>query len=470
MKRWLNHEIRITMGLATIASVLAMGGLVSLPASAVAATATPTGTSTSTVTATPASTGTPIRTATNSASLTATITPSSTASVTPTTTRTPVSLRPRTAPAILGTAGSYSVLGATPNVTNTGATTIQGNLGVSPAAAFTNAGSLTFTDPASSVHLGDSNPVPNNAAQAQADASTAFTALSNPACGSTKGPDLTGLTLVPGVYCVPAAATNLAGTLTLDAGGVVNAKWVFQVSSALITSSGSTVSMINVAPTDPNECNVFWQVDSSATLGTNSRFVGNIVALTSVGLFTGANVTGRALALNAAVTMDTNTIANPTCVSVATSLAPVSTNTPTVTATSVPATPTSIPATATSVPSSGGGGGGGGTTVQVSSAPSAPVAGASSAPVVGPSTSESTLSPQVPAPVQPESTVAAVEIPDTSAAEIFTAAETPVPQVPATLPRSGGGYGEIRRELLVAGLLTAGLFAMSLWLRKRRKF
>jgi hypothetical protein len=123
------------------------------------------------------------------------------------------------------------------------------------------------------------------------------------------GPDLAGLTLVQGVYCVTAAPSNLTGTLILDGQGLPNPVWVFRMASTLITSSGSTVSLINGA----NACAVQWQVSSSATLGSGTTFAGNILALTAISLNTGANLTGRALARNAAVTMDANNVSFAAC-------------------------------------------------------------------------------------------------------------------------------------------------------------
>jgi hypothetical protein len=115
--------------------------------------------------------------------------------------------------------------------------------------------------------------------------------------------------LTQGVYCVSAAVSNLTGTLTLDAQGNPNAVFVFQMSSTLITSPGSTVSLINGA----NACSVQWQVSSSATIDVGTTFVGNILALTSIGMNSGATLTGRALARNGAVTLNTNTVSFGAC-------------------------------------------------------------------------------------------------------------------------------------------------------------
>ena len=122
------------------------------------------------------------------------------------------------------------------------------------------------------------------------------------------GTDLGGLTLVPGVYCFSSSAL-LTGTLTLDAQGDPNAQWVFQIGSTLTTATDSTVSIINGGA----NCNVYWQIGSSATIQTNNTFVGNILALTSITL-DGGILNGRALARNGAVTMaDTETVTNNFC-------------------------------------------------------------------------------------------------------------------------------------------------------------
>jgi hypothetical protein len=129
------------------------------------------------------------------------------------------------------------------------------------------------------------------------------------------GQDLGGKTLTAGVYCFAAAAQK-TGTLTLNGQGNPNAVFIFKIGSTLTTASASKVKLINRA--DPS--NVFWQVGSSATLGTTTSFVGNIVALTSITLTTGARVTGRALARNGAVTLDTNSITLPPTVPPTTNL------------------------------------------------------------------------------------------------------------------------------------------------------
>ena len=201
-------------------------------------------------------------------------------------------------PVSLGSAASFAVLGGS-TVTNTGPTLVTGDLGVSPGTAVTGfpPGVLIGT-----LSAGDAV-----AAQAQVDLTSAY----NNAAG--QAPDaavsaLGGLTLTPGVYSAP-SSMGLTGTLTLDAQGDPNALWLFQAGSTLTTASASTVRSINGA----QSCNVFWQIGSSATLGTNSNFGGSILALTSITVTTGVTIDGRALAINGAVTMDTNAIARSEC-------------------------------------------------------------------------------------------------------------------------------------------------------------
>ncbi|WP_374202862.1 ice-binding family protein [Saccharothrix sp. S26] len=147
------------------------------------------------------------------------------------------------------------------------------------------------------------------AAQAQADLTVAYDdAAGRAPTGQALPADLVGLTLVGGVYRA-SGATELNGTLTLDGQGDPNTVWIFQIPSTLITGSASVVSLINGA----RACNVFWQVGSSATLGTNSDFVGTIMALTSITVNTGADVQGRALARNGSVTLDDNTFTTDVC-------------------------------------------------------------------------------------------------------------------------------------------------------------
>lgn len=232
----------------------------------------------------------------------------------------------------LGTAEPFAVLAGT-TITNTGLTTITGDIGVSPGSAITDSGTITLTG---APHVADAA-----ALNAQNDVITAYDALgSEPCTASFVGTDVEigSQALLPGVYCYSSSAL-LTGTLTLNGDGV----YIFKMGSTLTTASGSTVALIGAQP-----CNVYWQIGSSADLFSTTTFVGNIIALTSINLQTGASLAGRALARNGAVTLDTNTITSPSC-----ALAPTATATATNTA--VPAatvTATMVPsatATATSV-------------------------------------------------------------------------------------------------------------------------
>ena len=207
-----------------------------------------------------------------------------------------------------GASGSYSVLAGT-RVTNDGLlTVIDGDVGVSPGSEVTGFPpgivNLPYT-----IHRAD-----GSAANAQLDNVALFLALSaapNVACdGDYTGTGLVDLTtkspLGPGVYC--ADSFTLSGTLNLDDSGGAGV-WIFRSASTLDTADGveATVQFTN---NNASICDVWWQVGSSATIGTGTTFIGNILALTSIDLDTGATLEGRAFAQNGAVTLDDNTI-NP---------------------------------------------------------------------------------------------------------------------------------------------------------------
>jgi hypothetical protein len=208
----------------------------------------------------------------------------------------------------LGTAQNFAILGGS-TVTNTGPSNITGNLGVSPGSSVTGFPPGVVTG--GSIHAADAV-----AAQAQSDLTTAYNTAAGTPCGvDLTGQNLGGLVLTPGVYCFTSSAA-LTGTLTLNFQGNPNAAFLFKIGSTLTTASASSVILTNNAGTTCPP-NVNWQVGSSATLGTGSTFIGNVLALTSITLTTGANVTGRALARNGAVTLDTNGVSIGACAAVA---------------------------------------------------------------------------------------------------------------------------------------------------------
>ena len=251
------------------------------------------------------------------------------------------------APVGLGTATSYSVLGGAA-VTNTGPTTLAGDLGVNPGTA------ITGFPPglaAGATHTGDAQ-----AGQAQSDLTTAYNdAAGRPVTASVSG-DLVGQTLNPGVYN-SSGPLAVSGALTLNGLGNPNSVFIFQVASTLTTASASNIVLTNSA----QACNIYWQVGSSATLGTASTFNGNILALTSITVTTGATVQGRALARNGQVTLDTNVFTTPGCATASPSASPTATASPS--PTSTPAQPgATTPATGgTGGTSTGSGNGGLGT-------------------------------------------------------------------------------------------------------------
>jgi len=207
---------------------------------------------------------------------------------------------------ILGTAQSFGVLGAS-TVTNTGSTTITGNLGVSPGTAITGQETITLNGIPALLNPADVHANDAVAQQAQSDARTVYNNLSaRTTTQDLSGQDLGGLTLTPGVYSFSSSA-QLTGNLFLNFLGNPNSTFVFKIGSALTTASGSSVLETTGAP----GANVFWQVGSSATLGTGTQFQGSIIADQSITLNTGASIScGRAIALTGAVTMDNNVISN----------------------------------------------------------------------------------------------------------------------------------------------------------------
>ncbi len=204
-------------------------------------------------------------------------------------------------PVPMGTAADFEVLAGS-TVTNTGPTIISGgNLGLSPGSAVTGFPPGTLTPPAV-MHVTDPT-----AAQAELDLTTAYLYAAGLPGGAVLPGDLSGLTFTPGLYKTSSTVELSVGNVTLDAQGNANAVFIFQVGSTLTTLGSTQVVLAGGAQAK----NIYWQVGSSATLGTNSIFQGNILSLQAITLDTGATLLGRALAINAAVTLDSNTVTAP---------------------------------------------------------------------------------------------------------------------------------------------------------------
>ena len=198
----------------------------------------------------------------------------------------------------LGGATSFSVLAGS-TVTNTGPTTMFGDLGLSPGSSVTGAPQV----------LGQTHVDDAVAIEAKNALTTAFNdAASRPTSGSA-GTDLAGQAFTPGVRTASSSLLLSSGSVTLDAQGDPNAVFIFQVGTTLTTGSNTSVALVNGA----QACNVFWQIGSSATLGTGTRFVGTVMAGATITARTAATIHGRLLAQTGAVNLDTNTITNSTC-------------------------------------------------------------------------------------------------------------------------------------------------------------
>ncbi len=219
-----------------------------------------------------------------------------------------------TGPIDLGTSATYGVLAGSA-ITNTGPTVVTGDIGVSPSTSISGFGGAPGLN-SGAVHSADAA-----AAQAQADLTTAF----NTAAGltpTTSGlAELNGMSLTPGVYSGGSLSLANNGTLTL-AGTSASSIWVFQAASSLIIGSATHIVITGGA----TACNVFWEVGSSATIGTSAQFQGTVLAAQSISADTGASVIGRLLSSTAAVTLDSNPITVPT--NCAPPSAPVTTNSP----------------------------------------------------------------------------------------------------------------------------------------------
>jgi len=320
------------------------------------------------------------------------------------------------APVGLGTANAFAVLGAA-TVTNTGSSVIAGDIGVGPGGEVPTG--LPDATIAGTTHVND-----GVVSQAQVDAGTAYDDAAARSPRTDVSADLGDTTLVAGVYGTD-SSLGLTGTLTLDAKGDPAAVFVFQAGSTLTTATGSKVLLINGA----NPCNVVWQITSSATLGTNSTFVGTVLALASVSAKSGAIIDGRLVARTGAVTLDTNTLTASDC----SLLPPVTTTTAASSTTAAPTTATTAPATtapATTAPA---------TTAPATTAPattSTTEAGPTTT-VVGATTTLPTATTEVPATTAPATTAPATTAPATTAPATTEVPATTAPattEVPTTVP------------------------------------
>lgn len=225
----------------------------------------------------------------------------------------------------LGTTAQFGVLAGS-GITNTGPTTLTDGLelGSSPTTEITGKDSITTT--------GEIRDTPSPIVdKAKDDLITAYNAAAGALPPTAIDAELGGETLVGGVY-KQSSALGLTGTLTLDGQGNNDSVFIFQVGSTLTTASASNVLFINGA----QPCHVYWQIGSSATFGTGTQFVGNVLAMTSITATTGATFQGRLLARDGAVTLNTNTITRPACAAAVPSSPAPSTATPAPTASTRP--------------------------------------------------------------------------------------------------------------------------------------
>jgi hypothetical protein len=204
-------------------------------------------------------------------------------------------------PVLLGTVNSFALLGGS-SITNTGPSVINGDLGLHPGTSVTGFPPGTLNG---AMHVTDAV-----AKNAKSDLVTAYKDAAGRPFSATLPPDVGNRRLNAGVYRTGSVPSlGLTGNVTLDAQGDPNSVFIFQIESTLVTASDSSVSLINGA----QPCNVFWQVGSSATIGTRTAFVGNVFALSSISVNNGATINGRLLARNGGVTLINDTVTRSQC-------------------------------------------------------------------------------------------------------------------------------------------------------------
>jgi len=202
---------------------------------------------------------------------------------------------------ILNSAAVFAILAGT-TITNTGGTVITGDVGLSPGSSVTGFPPGTIIPALGNPHINDAA-----ANQAKLDLTTAYLFLAGRAPGAAVAGNIGGQTLAPGTYTSSSTLAISSGDLTLDAGGNADAIFIFQIASALTVTVGRQVILSG----DAQAKNVYWQIGSDATIGVNSVFKGNMLALSAITLATGARLDGRAFARNGAITLDNNNVTKP---------------------------------------------------------------------------------------------------------------------------------------------------------------
>jgi hypothetical protein len=344
-------------------------------------------------------------------------------------------------PVGLGRAEPFAVLAGS-TITNTGSTTITGNVGLHPGASVTG-----FGPGADQVTLDGELHVANAVALgAKEDLVTAYNDAATRTPATIVATELGGQILTDGTYTSATGTFGITGTLTLNGGP--DDVFIFQTQSTLITAVNSTVMLTGGA----QACNVFWQVGSSATVEVGSTFVGTVLALTDISAKTGAIIEGRLLARNGAVTLDTNTITRPACgatTTTSTSVSSTSSSTVASTSSTTPATSTTLPASTTTTPAST-------TTTLASSTTTAPAAITTTAPAAITTT----------APAAITTTTA----PASTTTTALPASGTTVPlAATATTRPAGGGSPLARTGSDLTPLVTLALLAIALGSLVRRR-